>query len=573
MALLSLKMKVAFVAVAVCALEGATAVALPSNPTQTDKDSVSERVDKVFAQWDKPESPGCELAVIKDGQIVYKRGYGMANLEHNIPLSPASIMDTGSVSKQFTAVAIALLAEQGKLSLDDDIRKYLPEIPQYETPITIRHLIHHTSGLRDYLTLMALAGMRDDDHYVDGEVMNLLARQKELNFKPGSEFLYSNSGYFLLSQIVKRASGKSLREFADSNIFKPLGMARTEFYDDHTEIVKNRAASYVPRKGGGFQIAATTLDMVGDGNVFTCVEDLFLWDQNFYHNKLGKGGPELINQTLTTGTLNNGEKIDYAFGLVAAQYRGLKIVEHGGAFIGYRAMTMRFPDQRFSVILQCNLGTMNPGNLARRVADIYLADQLKAEVNRAGASDAKFIDLSEPELKDKTGAYRNPNNGMVWKLYVREGKLFADVPGQTIRFGAISAAEFRSIGTPQEVVLNFEKQGQAMMLRMKRGAEKPLVLEAVELVTPTPVQLAEYVGEYRSDEILTTYKIVLENGKLFLRHENEYKDYPRNPLDPTVSDTFFVQGRTLRFARDGSRKVTSFTLNAGRVKDIRFVKK
>lgn len=229
---------------------------------QEKKDSLSDRVDKVFAQWDKPDSPGCALAVIKDGQMIYKRGYGLANLEHNIPMSPASIMDTGSVSKQFTAMAVALLAEQGKFSLDDDIRKYLPEISQYQAPITIRHLIHHTSGIRDYLTLMAIAGMRDDDHYVDGEVVNLLARQKELNFKPGSEFLYSNSGYFLLSQIVKRASGKSLREFAEENIFKPLGMTRTRFYDDHTEIVRNRAASYVPRKGGGFQIAATTLDMV-----------------------------------------------------------------------------------------------------------------------------------------------------------------------------------------------------------------------------------------------------------------------------------------------------------------------
>jgi len=219
----------------------------------TQGESQSEKVDKVFTQWSKPDSPGCEMAVIKDGQIVYKRGYGMANLEHNIPMSPESIMDTGSVSKQFTAMAIALLAEQGKLSLDDDIRKYLPEIPKYESTITIRHLIHHTSGIRDYLTLMAIAGMRDDDYYIDGEVMGLLSRQKELNFKPGSEFLYSNSGYFLLSQIVKRASGKTLREYADENMFKPLGMTRTKFYDDHNEIVKNRAASYVPRKEAGFK--------------------------------------------------------------------------------------------------------------------------------------------------------------------------------------------------------------------------------------------------------------------------------------------------------------------------------
>jgi len=538
-----------------------------------EKDSLSARVDKIFAQWDKPDSPGCALTVIKDGQLIYKRGYGLANLEHNIPMSPASILDTGSVSKQFTAMAVALLAEQGRLSLDDDIRKYLPEIPQYQAPITVRHLIHHTSGIRDYLTLMSIAGMRDDDHYVDGEVMNLLSRQKELNFKPGSEFLYSNSGYFLLSQIVKRASGKSLREFADENIFKPLGMTRTEFYDDHTKIVRNRAASYLPRKGGGFQIAATTLDMVGDGNVFTCVEDLFLWDQNFYQNKLGKGGAALINQAQTTGTLNSGDKIDYAFGLVAGEYRGLRVIEHGGAFIGYRAMTMRFPDQRFSVIMQCNLGTMNPSNLARRVADIYLADQLKPEAKRSVESDLKFIELTAQDLKERAGAFQNPNNGVIWKIHSRDGKLAADVAGQTIRFGAISSTEFRSTGIPANIVLRFEKLGQTTVLRLQRGSDKPITLQPVELVTPSPAQLASYVGEYRSEEVQATYKVVLENGKLSLRHENEYKDYPKNPLEPTINDSFFLAGLNIRFERDARNQVAAFTLNAGRVKNIRFVKK
>lgn len=566
----SFKIRLVWLALVVLTLHSVTPAGCPN---QGEKDPRSEKVDKVFAQWDKPDSPGCELAVIKDGQIVYKRGYGMANLEHNIPMSPASIMDTGSVSKQITAMAIALLAEQGKISLDDDVRTYLPEIPQYEAPITIRHLIHHTSGIRDYLTLMSIAGMRDDDYYVDGEVVNLLARQKELNFRSGSEFLYSNSGYFLLSQIVKRASGKTLREFADENMFKPLGMTRTKFYDDHNEIVKNRAASYVPRRSGGFQIAATTLDMVGDGNVFTCVEDLFLWDQNFYHNKLGKGGQELINQVLTTGTLNSGEKIDYAFGLVVGEYRGLRIVEHGGAFVGYRAMTMRFPDQRFSVVLQCNLGTMNPSNLARRIADIYLADQFKVEAGSARTPEAKFIELPEKDLREKTGAYRNQTNGVIWKLNLKDGKLVADVPGSSIRFGAVSATEFRSIGTPLEFTLRFEKQDQTSTLRMQRGTDKPVTLEAVQLVKPTPAQLAEYTGDYRSDEAQVTYRIVLENGKLFLKHENEFKDVPKNPLEPTTSDAFFVQGINLQFTREARRRVSAFTLNAGRVKNIRFAKK
>jgi CubicO group peptidase (beta-lactamase class C family) len=544
---------------------------ITSAGTGARDDSLGAKIDKIFAQWDKPDSPGCEIAVIKDGAIIYKRGYGFANLEHNIPMSTSSIMDTGSVSKQFTAMATALLAEQGKLSLDDDIRKYLPELPSYGTTITIRHLIHHTSGIRDYLTLMAIAGTRDDDYYVDGEVLNMLARQKELNFKPGSEFLYSNSGYFLLSQIVKRASGKTLREYSEENIFKPLGMTRTKFYDDHNEIVKNRASSYVPRRGGGFQIASTTLDMVGDGNVFTCVEDLFLWDQNFYHNKLGKGGQDLINQVLTTEPLNNGDKNDYAFGLVIGEYRGLKIVEHGGAFIGYRAHTMRFPEQRFAVVMQCNLGVMNPSNLARKVADVCLADQLKPAIADQ-PSDVKFVDLPERELQDRVGAYQNPVNGAIWRLAVREGALVAEVPGTRIKFGAVSNKEFRSIGAPGSFVLTFDKPGPGAALTLKRGADRPLKFETVQLVTPSASELAEFVGSYTSDEVQTTYRIVSENGKLFLRHENEFKDYPRNPLEPTTSDSFFVQGLNIHFVRDGKR-ISSFVLNAGRVKNIKFVRK
>ncbi|MFB3126207.1 MAG: serine hydrolase domain-containing protein, partial [Candidatus Acidiferrales bacterium] len=235
-------------------------------------DTLTNRVDKVFAQWDKPGSPGCALGVIKGGELIYKRGYGMANLEHNIPISSTSVFRIGSTSKQFSALSILLLVEEGKLSLDDNIRKYLPEMPDYGSPVTIRHLIHHSSGIRDYLTLMSLVGKGDDDFYTDEDVVVMLARQRELNFNPGDRFLYSNSGYFLLSQIVKRASGQSLREYAAEKIFGPLGMQNTHLHDDHTLIVQSRASGYSPRKDGDYQINMTTLGMVGDGGVFTTVE-------------------------------------------------------------------------------------------------------------------------------------------------------------------------------------------------------------------------------------------------------------------------------------------------------------
>src|SRR6185503_10252636 len=258
-------------------------------------------------------------------------------------------------------------------------------------------------------------------------------------------------------------------------------------------------------------------------------------------------------------------------GLVIGEYRGLRIVEHGGAFVGYRAMTMRFPDQRFSVVLQCNLGTVNPSNLARRIADIYLADQLKPEA-AASRAEPKFVDLPAQDLSEKTGAYRNQLNGVIWRLSVKERKLFAELPpNNSIRLGAISTTEFRSTG-PLDFTLRFERLGKAMLMRVQRGADKPVTFEAVQLVTPTAAQLGEYVGDYRSDEIQVTYRIVLDGGRLYLRHENEFKDIPKNPLEPTVSDAFMVRGIGIQFTRDPRKRVASFTLNAGRVKNIRFVK-
>jgi CubicO group peptidase (beta-lactamase class C family) len=544
---------------------------------QEDKDPRTEKVDKIFAAWDKPDSPGCALAIINDGRIIYKRGYGMANLEHNIPISPNTIFDTGSVSKQFTAMSVLLLAEQGKLALDDDIRKYLPEIPQYEAPITIRHLIHHTSGLRDYLTLMALRGERDDDFYVDEEAVDLIARQKQLNFRPGDRWLYSNSGYFLLSQIVKRASGKSLRQFADENIFKPLGMKSTHFNDDHTEIVKGRATGYAPRPGG-FRISVSTLDMVGDGNVVTNVEDLFLWDQNFYHNILGKGGQALIDQAQAVGVLNGGRKHDYAAGLVVTEYKGLKEVSHGGAFVGYRAGTVRFPAQRFSVACECNLAIIDPMALAHRVADVYLADQFKQDAARAGGApgdSAKFIQLSEQELKDKTGAFRDPITGMILKLSTTEGRINANVSGRVINFAPVSATEFQSVDGQIKRVLKFERQGESkpVIIRMTPEGQPTVTFEAVEIVSPSAAQLAHYVGDYYSEELGVAYKILLEDGKLFVRHENKYKDLPRQALEPTVRDAFTVQGINLNFKRDDQNRVNAFTVDAGRVRNIRFIKR
>ena len=330
------------------------------------------RIDRLFARWHKPDSPGCALAVIQDGEIIYNRGYGMANLENDVPISSKTAFYIGSTSKQFTAMSVLLLAEQGKLSLDDDVRKYVPEIPDSNHSITIRHLIHHTSGIPDYLSLWHLAGRDFADSIPEDDVLDLLAERKALNFTPGDRFEYSNSGYFVLAVIVKRVSRRSLREFAEENVFQPLGMNDTHFHDDRTMIVKNRADGHFARPDGGFGIFTTSFDLVGSGGLYTTVEDLLLWDRNSYQNRLGRGGEALIDRMLTCGTLSSGEELDYAFGLVIDEYEGFKAISHGGGFIGFRAELIRFPEKHLSVAVLCNLSSIDAGQLARRVADICL---------------------------------------------------------------------------------------------------------------------------------------------------------------------------------------------------------
>ena len=360
--------------------------------------SESETIDKIFADWDKAETPGCALGIVQDGELVYSKGYGIADLEHDLPIQANSVFYIGSVSKQFVTFCILLLEEQGKLDLDDRIQKYLPDFPEYEAPLTIRNFIHHTSGIRDYLTLMSLKGRSYLDNLEVNEVYELIKSQKELNFPPGERYLYSNSCYFMLAMIIEKAAGRSIREFAQAEIFGPLGMKSTLFYDNNTDLIKNRVFSYEPKANGeGFNNLIMRFDLVGSGGVYSSIEDLLLWDQNFYNNKLGKGGQAIIEKMHTEGLLNSGESSGYAFALNNGTYKGLRTVSHGGALAGYRAQLMRFPDQNFSVIILANRGDANPTQLSYQVADVLLKDQFTEvpEVDKAVADAVKIPSSQE----------------------------------------------------------------------------------------------------------------------------------------------------------------------------------
>ncbi len=438
----------------------------PAHPPST-----ASKVDELFAKWNKPASPGCAFSVMKDGQIIDKRAYGMANLDYDIPLTTSSVFHVASVSKQFTAAAVVLLAQQKKLSLDDPVRKYIPELPDFGQSITIRHLIHHTSGLRDQWALLGLAGSRYSiDRIADIDVLELVSRQKDLNFRPGEKNLYSNTGYTLLAVIVARVSGKSFREFTDENIFRPLGMKDTHFRDDFSEIVRNQAYGYQPSKGDIFRVSATNFDTAGATSLLTTVEDIALWDRNFYEKKVG--GNEFIAQMLERGKLNNGETISYAFALTHGTYRGLPVVEHSGSDAGFRAQFTRFPEQHLSVAVFCNAGPVDTLSLARKVADIHLDGKFK---DKPAVPAAPAVALSESQLRSREGLYLDAEGGGQMRLSVKDGKLTTQSRGQAVELRPLSDTSFEIVERNLKVDFEQGAAGATSTRGTRRRGNKDLV--------------------------------------------------------------------------------------------------
>ena len=531
------------------------------------------KVDELFRDYDRSDTPGCALGVYRDGKIAYARGYGMANLELGVANSPQTVFDIGSTGKQFTAFSIQLLAQEGKLSLDDDIRKWMPEIPSYGKTITIRHLLHHTGGLRDYIELMSLQGVMQEDLTGDAEVLEIMARQKAPNFPPGEEHLYSNTGYNLLSMIVKRVSGLSLRDFAAERIFGPLGMTHTQYNDSHTRIIPNRATGYSRPKGGVFGIDMSDWEQTGDGAVVTTIEDLVRWDENFYDGKVG--GPKLIEALHEVGVLNNGKKLQYASAIYVTTYRGLPAITHGGSWAGYRAQLMRFPKQHLSVACLCNNGgTANPSRLASKVADIYLGDLMSPAAEKKAAETPA---AAPPEASNWTGAFRNAVTGDLVTLSLQDGILVADADGTPSRLTPDGQNRFHTANLPNGVARSetvFETAKGTTRPRMQvtttdeDGDVETETFEPVERWTPGAADLAAFAGTYASRELDTTWRLVVEKGQLFIRH----RGISTQALTPTVRDAFTLEGMNLIFRRGGGGKASGFTLDAGRVRGVVFAR-
>jgi len=531
-------------------------------------------IDKLFADWDKEGAPGCALGIMKDGELIYSKGYGLANLEYDIPNSSKSVFRIASTSKQFTAACVVLLAEQGKLSLDDKLNQFFPEFPDYAKTISIRHLLNHTSGIRDYLTISYLKGLEDNDYYQNKDVMEWLINQKELNFNPGDEYLYSNSGYWLLGQIVNKVSGMDMANFAKQEIFDPLNMSSTHFHNNHNEIVKNRASGYTPIGGELYEISMTTLDMIGDGGIFTSIEDIKKWDDSYYDNSvLSKEFWDMMSQQ---GVLNNGEVLDYASGIGISEYNGLKVISHGAAFVGFRAEFIRFPDQQLSIAVFANRADANPTAISYQVADIMLKDNfenLQSDIlNVEPESSYNAVTLLSSELNIHSGNYWNENSSLARKIYVKDDTLrYYRSPTSESSLVPISKNDFKMINVGADVDVKFykDKEGQKVMSFAQNGSE-PSISKIYEPKTYTKEELIDFEGLYYSKELDVEYSLKLQDESLVVLID----DNVVTSLNGVMENLFSVIGLgTVKFKRDKSGNVSEFLLAAGRVKNLVFKKK
>ena len=530
-------------------------------------------IDNIFSRWDAKDAPGGTVAIIKDGELIFTKGYGMANLDYNIPNEPKTVFTIASTSKQFTAASIILLSEQGKLSLEDTLMKFFPKFPAYANEITIQHLLNHTSGIRDYIILARLSGLTVDDYYTNEIVEKLLTNQQELNYTPGDEYLYSNSGYWLLGQIVEKVSGSTLAEFAKKNIFDPLEMNDTHFHDNQNQIVKNRATGYRPDRKGGYYIYNTTLNMIGSGGLKTNVTDLVKWDATFYNSNLFT--PGFWDKMTKNGILNDGSKIRYANGLNTVTYKGLKAINHSGASVGYRTEFIRIPEAKFSVIILANRTDASPTKMAYKIADLFLEDQYKKEKrtqtkkSSPEIKDFKSITLTEKELNAFEGSYWDGKSKMSRKLEVRNDTLnYVRIDGSATKLVPISKNKFKMIGPRVPVICEMSSNGTTKKFTLNLPNAAPVIYVAYKPITEySETDLESYSGDYYSKELDVVYTLKTKKDRILLI----VKGNLIGEVEPVMKDLIMIKSRQT-FEFNKTRDLFRLSMK-GRVKNVKFVKR
>jgi len=484
--------------------------------------SLATQIDAIFEDYE--EEPGCALGVFHKGKIIYQKGYGYANLDYGIEVSPSTIFETASISKQFTAACVLHLEDQGLIGLDDSIHKYFPELPHYkEGPITIRQLLHHTSGLRDYLILLQVMGKSWDMTYTNDEGFDLLARQKTLCFAPGTKYGYSNSGYLLLAEIVERTSGKSLAAYAQKHLFEPLGMNKTFIYQDAKQIVKDRAIGYAPGASGFEREHYFNFISEGDGGVQTNIVDFFKWSENLKNNRLPI--KNFTNRMLQRGRLNNGDTIPYALGLEHAVHMGSSLYAHNGMWGGNRSMFLQFPEEDLSILTLSNNGAQNVWQKAYQVASVMLEEATSPTSTSPAATylPPKTIVLSPKKLSSFCKDYFDFESGLSRRIYLKNDTLqYYRGPGNESPLLPIAENQFVMGGTAVDLRITFESnpsEGEIMLVRVNLGTTYKHV--AYEKPDYTPQEWTSFTGSFYSPELNTQYEISHREGQLELSTDGE----------------------------------------------------
>ena len=529
---------------------------------------LSARVDEIFREWNRHDSPGCSVGVSRNGLPVHERAYGMANLELKVPITPASVFEAASISKQFTAMSIMILAQRGQLSLDDPARKHLPELPDYGSPLTIRHLLSHTSGLRDAFLLLELSAPHDDSGDRNERLLKLLARQRSLNSQPGTESLYNNGGYVLLAIIVKRVSGQSLAAFADANIFAPLGMTSTRFLDDPAAIMPNRASNYyretdtwrfVPDERGR--------GAVGNSGLWTTTRDLLRWEHNFAEVRVGT--EPLLAEMQKPAVLTGGKPTNWGLGFDIGEHRGSRFVGHGGGDRGIDNYVAWYPQQRLAIAVLCNTDGTNSGQLMQRIADLYIGAPSPEPVAASATPLAPAVVLSSEQLQGKAGLYRERGAETFVRTFVHDGQLRAALgtgTGDSFSLTPVSENRFTIPGTPFAFEFGPPASGRAQGFQSFVDQTQNGTFERVEPFAPSSAQLRAYTGTYTSSELDVAWTIAERDSGLVIWRPGKADTV----VEPLATDMFTTIGDFMKFSRDSRGAINGFTLVSTGARSLSF---
>jgi CubicO group peptidase (beta-lactamase class C family) len=521
-----------------------------------DKDKVVAGADRAFEKFSKAyvaPAPGCAAAVSLNGDVVFEKAFGLADMEHNVPNTTQTIFESGSVAKQFTAAALVLLQQDGKLSIDDPVKKYIPELPDYGSPLTIRHLLNHTAGLRDWGTVMSLTGAGRGERVINQDLaLDVITHQRALDFTPGSEYSYSNSGYNLAAIIVERVSKQKFPAFVEERLFKPLGMKNSSWRDDYQRIVPGRAQAYSRQGSGPWRLTMPFMNVYGNGGMLTTVGDWIKWNVMLDSQSLGA---PLVNALETRGVLSDGRKISYALGLTVNNYKGLKDVSHGGATAGYQTFLVRYPDNKVSVAVMCNGTSPSAEGITASIRDEIFGPY-------PDAPKTERAKVSEEELKKFVGIWRNEKTHIPARFGLQNG-----IPGwRGARLVPMGGGEFTAGENRLKFILDKDGKPTAAETVDAEGEVRRWLPE--KEWTPTPADLESFKGDWFSDEAGATLTVAVDADKVFIKQ----RPVTSLQMQPLYKDHFAVQGYFVWFTRDQNGKVNGMHVGASRIRDMPFVR-